>query len=166
MQYFNAVLRPDIEFSKRAVEFVDKNLKGKAEGYCLSDKVLPHVTLCQFKAAEVPDLSFDNIQKAPDMMSYNVRKSDGIDDGYVWVEILVDPEAWLHHLHTYTKNKLDAHEVEILTIDYVPHLTLCRAPIAQESDIKQLDFPDDLLASQVEWKFEIGQSDINGQYFG
>ena len=166
MNYYNAVLRPPQELAEALTLFAQENFSDIADGYCLSDRVLSHITLCQFKANEMPDISFDTIQKSPEPMAYNVGIGDGMHEGYVWSEITIKPEPWLYHLHEYVKNKLSSYDVEILTKNYTPHQTFCRLPESQKDFAEAIKIPDMFLQQHNGWTFEVGYSDANGQYMG
>lgn len=166
MNYFNAVLRPPNELEEALTSFAQENFADKADGYCLSDKVFPHITLCQFKANAMPEISFDEIKKSPDPVKYNVGVGTGIHEGYVWAEILIKPEPWLYHLHEYVKNKLSSYDVEILTKNYMPHQTFCRLPANQQDFAQSIKLPKMFLKQYEGWTFEVGHSDGNGQYLG
>jgi len=67
------------------------------------------------------------------------------------------------HLQKYIVQKLSSYDVEILTKNYSPHLTLCRV----EDEVREKFFlPDCILESQNGWVLGSGQSDENGQYLG
>jgi len=166
MQYFNAVLRPSYELTEALTLFSQENFSDLADGYCLSDSVFPHITLCQFKADEIPEISFGAINKSPEPVKYNVGVGEGIHEGYLWSHLLIKPESWLNNLYELVKNKLNAHDVEIITRDYTPHQTFCRLPESQKKFAEAIEILDMFLKQHDGWTFEVGSSDINGQYMG
>ena len=166
MNYYNTVLRPPQELADALTSFAQEKFADKAEGYCLSDKVFPHITLCQFKANEMLDISFGSINKSPNPVTYNVGIGEGIHEGYVWSEILIESEDWLNKLHEFVKNKLSSHDVEILTKNYMPHQTFCRLPKSQKDFAESIILPEMFLKQHDGWTFEVGCSDVNGQYLG
>ena len=87
MQYFNAVLRPPHELANALTLFAQENFSEVSDGCCLSNKVFPHITLCQFRANEMPNVSFGAINKVPEPMTYNVRIGEGIHEGLSLIHI-------------------------------------------------------------------------------
>jgi len=166
MKYFNAVLKPPSGLDQQFIDFAQENFADKADGYCLSDKVLPHIKLCLFKADDLLDIYIDTISKVPEFVQYNVGIGREIHKGYVWAEIIIKPKAWLLHLHEYVKNKLNASGAEILTKHYTPHITFCRLPESQKEFADSIEIPNIFFKPHDGWTFEIGHSDVNGQYFG
>jgi len=166
MKYFNVVLKPPADLSQQLVLFAQENFADKADGYCLSDTVLPHITLCQFKANEAPEVSFGNVQKVPEPTVYQLRAGKEIHEGYLWAEILIKPEPWLNDLHCRVRDELISHGAEILTKDYMPHQTFCRLSESQKDLAMAIQIPDMLLQKHEGWTFEVGHCDVNGQYLG
>jgi 2'-5' RNA ligase len=166
MQYFNAVLRPSVGLSQKLVSFAQENFADKADGYCLSERVFPHITLCQFKADKMLEFTLNQILKSPEPIKYNVGTGVEIHKGYVWTEVIIKPEPWLISLHEYAKNKLQSFGAQTITKNYKPHQTFCRLPDSQKDFAENIKLPDVLLKKHEGWTFEIGRSDENGQYFG
>ncbi len=166
MKNFNVVLLPPIELSKALTDYSQKNFNSLAKGYCLSDDVLPHITLCQFKALAKPDIAMNDIKMTPTLHSYLLRMGEGQHQGYAWAELAVEYKEWLLHLHKYVVSKLAPLGVEILTKNYTPHLTLCRIDAVNVKEIKNLKIPSEFYVPAKPWTMAMGSSDENGQYLG
>jgi len=165
MEYFNAVLLPPEEVSKDIVNFTTDNLKHFAEGYCLSNLVLPHITLCQFKSYKKPH-SYEHADlKVPSFKELNLRTGTGKHKGFYWVELLIEKESWLLDLAHQTQQNIEKNDGMVLTAEknYKPHLTLCRT---KQNQINMLDFPFEIFNKKEAWQFAIGASDENGQFYG
>lgn len=163
MNYYNVVLLPPKELSEKLIAFAQDNFKDFADGYCLSESVFPHITLCQFKAEKVPNISMDNVNKTPCLMTPHIRVGS---ECYVGVELVVKNDYWLLSLHNNIKHKLISKEVEILTNDYSPHLTFCGVHENDQHKVNLNDVSEDLLGTHEGWTVQVGNSDENGQYLG
>lgn len=94
MGYFNAVLLPDVEFRDRVIDYAQEKYNNISDGYCLSHKIYPHITLCQFEADEQPMIFYDAVFN-PIFTKANVRDGIGIHKGYSWVEWVVKKKIGL-----------------------------------------------------------------------
>ncbi len=164
MAYFNAVLLPPSELSAKLIAFAQENFAEVVDGYCLSADVLPHITLCQFKADTLPEITMNDIKAVPKLMQYQCRDGAGQHESYCWSQIDVESENWMYHLHEYVKNKLVPYDVEVLTKNYKPHLTFCRVKADDVEKIK-IDIPAEFLTPVKGWKVAIGTSNENGECF-
>lgn len=143
----------------------------KADRYVLTEnEVLPHLTLCQYLAAD--DAAAQNVL-APftgrnmDLVisKSNYRNGATKHLGKTWVEFCINPNPPLNDLQAEIYNTLAKHGIERLTntgAAYHPHITLAR--LGQHPDV----MPDDLknfafLNKKTEWVLRIGKSDENGQ---
>lgn len=164
MELFNAVLLPGLDFRDRVVEYAIEHYTDIADGYCLSHKVYPHITLCQFEADEQPMVFFDDVFN-PVFTDVNIRGGLGIHKGYNWIEWTVRKEGWLVHLQETVNSTLQSEGMKVTTgkgDKYHPHMTFCRTP---EMDAKHIPLPS-VEQSSVPWIFTIGSSDQNGQFLG
>jgi 2'-5' RNA ligase len=162
MQRFNAVLMPAGDFKDKAVELAQDNYADIADGYCLSHKVYPHITLCRFEAEDMPMVFVDGLFY-PKITEFAVCEGEGKHEGYLWVQYSIDKEDWLVALQNSVRDNLG--EVKILSAqgdNYDPHMTFCRVPSRQKKAIKLLD----ILPNTKPWIFTIGHSDENGQFLG
>ena len=79
------------------------------------------------------------------------------------MELSVKPENWLMELARKIRGEIISFGGEALTQTYNPHLTLCRVP---SGEIEKFEFPMDVVNDKNKWKFAVGKSDINGQFYG
>lgn len=163
MNYYNAVLLPPEKTSKEIINFAKTHYADIADGYCLSDDVLPHITLCQFKNNIMLDLNYTQTIDTPIFSQTNIRSGEGIHAGYDWIELLVKKEESLTRLAANVKDEITSLGGEVLTKKYNPHLTLCRF---QSERVKEIEFPFDIFNDKDKWKFSVGKSDMNGQFYG
>ena len=165
--YFNSVLVPPTGLAEKIKEFAMLNCAGVADGYCLSNSVFPHVTLCQFmaeKALPIEGASFDVAFKKP-----NLRDGAGMHDGYTWFEMVVVPSPELIKVQESIANKISVLGGQISTgvgDDYYPHLKFCRIKKDMIHRLENIKVPDEFFVPVKGWRFEVGRSDKNGQYLG
>ncbi len=164
LNYFNAVLVPPNDLAKELVAYAQNHFATIADGYCLSDTVCPHITLCQFEAEEIPHIDIANeFIKPIYVLSTDIRKGTDIHEGYYWLSLIVEKEDWLVDLQKSVYSQLEklGCSVKTQTGDlYNPHVTFCRTK-------ENIEFNKDVIGFIKEtkgWSFEIGQSDENGQY--
>lgn len=164
MGLYNAVLLPDVDFRDRLVDYAQDNYDEISDGYCLSHKVYPHITLCQFEADDQPMIFIEELFE-PVFTLPNIRQGQGEHSGYNWVEWLVQKDEWLVQLQKGVKDALESEGAKVTTgigESYHPHMTFCRTP-KQEID----DIPLAMIEqSDKPWIFTIGESDKNGQFLG
>ncbi len=164
MGYFNAVLLPDVEFRDRVVEYAQEKYSDISEGYCLSHKVYPHITLCQFEADDQPMIFVDELF-SPVFTEVNIRKGKGIHQGYSWIEWVVQKDDWIVQLQETVRGALESEGINVINENgghYYPHMTFCRIPEEKKGStplavVEQVNKP---------WIFTIGSSDRNGQFLG
>lgn len=163
MQYFNAVLVPAEEYKNKLTRFCDANLQPFSDGYCLGAKVFPHITLCQFQANAYPTLDM-SFEYSPVHTGFNKRAGTGKHTGFMWFEIAIKKNDEIIQWQNQVQRLLNDIGITSTTPPsdlYAPHVSLCR--YVDEIDV-MLD--NELLNLPSNWKFEIGRSDPNGQYFG
>ncbi len=163
MAYYNAVLLPPEELSQgitRCAAF----FSDIADGYCLSDKVFPHVTVYQFEAAgKLPD--FKIAKSLPVFIGkFDTHMGEGIHEGHRWVDFEVMKTKEMLELQADVKKLLDEAGFRVLNktgAAYRPHLTLCRLQKGADIPTRPMpSFPETL------WRFAVGRSDRNGQFLG
>ncbi|MEM9469764.1 MAG: hypothetical protein AAF988_06335 [Pseudomonadota bacterium] len=171
MHYLNSVLLPPSDIAKRLVEYAQEHCATVADNYCLSDQVLPHITLCQFQADDIS--IFQDIEiKSPidiELKKSNIREGDGIHNGYAWFELEVTKSEALVALQGKVAQTINERAGNISTRignGYHPHLTFCRTQFDKMNYLKSLKVPKKFLGLKKNYNFEIGYSDENGQYFG
>ena len=164
MGYFNAVLLPDVDFRDRVVDYAQDKYSDISDGYCLSHKAYPHITLCQFEADDPPMIFIDGLFN-PVFTEPKIREGKGNHQGYSWVEWIVQKDDWVVQLQDTVRGALESEGIKVTAIegeDYYPHMTFCRTP---------KEISDDIELAMVEqsnkpWIFTIGSSDLNGQFLG
>ena len=164
MEYFNAVLLPGVDFRDRVVEYTIDNYIDIADGYCLSQKVYPHITLCQFQAEEPPMIFFDEVF-TPVFTQVNMREGKGIHQGYSWIEWAVQKDGWLIQLQETVIGALESEGIKATTKkgkDFHPHMTFCRT-LKTELEAIPLAAVEQ---PKTPWIFTIGSTDKNGQFLG
>lgn len=162
MQKFNAVLMPSAGFKDKIVSMAQEHYTVIADGYCLSKKVYPHITLVQFAAEDMPMVFIDGLFQ-PRITGFRVREGEGKHAGYVWVQYDIAKEDWLVALQASVRESLG--DVEIRSNQgekYEPHITFARIPKSEEAAIAHLS----VIENNRPWIFTIGHSDENGQFLG
>lgn len=164
MAYFNAVLLPDVGFRDRVVEYAQDKYRDISDGYCLSHKVYPHITLCEFEADEPPMIFIDELVH-PVFIEANVRTGTGLHEGYSWVEWTVQKEDWIVQLQKTVRGALESEGLKVTTKQeepFHPHMTFCRILSQKEDDVPLAMVEQ----SSKPWIFTIGSSDQMGQFLG
>jgi len=82
MNFYNIVLLPPDNLRLKIIDFAQNNFSDKANGYCLSQDVFPHITLCQFKSENLPDLELNEINKTPIFDKLFIRDGQGQHEGF------------------------------------------------------------------------------------
>lgn len=173
MGLYNAVLIPPADLSAPMVAFAQTHFKDVADGYCLSDSVFPHVTLCQFETKTVPPrfygfLGFDepfNIE----LSGYGAHYGTGMHEGYTWVELLVHKTGALAAFQQAIANHLSGHNIKPMSqIDdyYRPHVTFTRVRNEDYKTLPNFVPPEAFFKGTYPWRFVCGRSDKNGQFLG
>ncbi|MCS5597624.1 MAG: hypothetical protein NZ828_10245 [Alphaproteobacteria bacterium] len=164
MRLFNAVLLPDVDYRDRLVNYAQNNYDKFSNGYCLSNKAYPHITLCQFKTDDQPMIFIDDLF-TPIFTEPNIRPGDGIHKGYNWIEWLVKKDDWLVELQENVRDVLASEGAQVLTDsgpNYYPHMAFCRTSEKSLSNIPLAAVEQ----SEKPWIFTIGELDPNGQFLG
>lgn len=164
MKHFNAVLLPPADFSDRVVEYAQDHYSDISDGYCLSHKVYPHITLCQFQAEEPPMIFVEEVFN-PVFLDANIRNGTGIHGGFNWIEWTVKKDDWLVQLQNTIIGELEGEGIKANTksgLHYHPHMTFCRVAEEKSHDIPLAQVEQ----TRVPWIFTIGSSDENGQFLG
>ncbi|HOO81001.1 MAG TPA: hypothetical protein PK513_00670 [Alphaproteobacteria bacterium] len=108
--------------------------------YILGPEGLPHITLCQFKAATLENavtayndfLSNESISTIKVIIEkFNIRPGKLVNTGKFIAEYKIQPHPDLIALQLRCAKKLAAHHLENLTPSeaYSPHITLARLPV-------------------------------------
>lgn len=163
--FYNTVLIPPENLAPQFMRYA-ANFLAAADGYLLSEKVLPHITVCQFETnREIPDCALDRTEPVK-FSGFNIRAGIGIHDGYSWFEMLAVKTPSLTSLQKHVANILAEGSITPLTKlgdDYSPHVTFCRVKKKNVSDwsgrIPDIDFCD----TETLWRYAVGVSDRNGQ---
>lgn len=164
MGYFNAVLLPDVDFRDRVVDYAQDKYSQISDGYCLSHKVYPHITLCQFETVEQPMIFIDGLFD-PIFTDANIRDGEGDHLGHSWIEWIVQKDDWIVELQNTVREALESEGAKVTSAQaelYFPHMTFCRVPTdkAQNAPLAMVE------QSDKPWIFTIGSSDPNGQFLG
>ncbi len=165
MAYYNTVLLPPEDLAPQIVGYAE-NFVTVADGYLLSQKVLPHVTVCQFETDDVVP-EFNVVRSALiKFTGFNMRTGTGIHDGYTWFEKPAVKTQELISLQKEVAGILIASGIKPITRvgeGYHPHLTFCRVKkeeaSAWDNKIPAMDFD----TGETAWRFAVGASDSNGQ---
>lgn len=164
MGYFNAVLLPDVGFRDRVVDYAQQEYSDISNDYCLSHKVYPHISLCQFEADDPPMIFIDGLFN-PVFTEPNVREGIGIHQGYNWIEWIVKKDDWIVQLQETVRGALKSEGVNVTAgkaEHYYPHMTFCRTSAERKDDVPLAVVEQ----SSKPWIFTIGSSDQNGQFLG
>jgi 2'-5' RNA ligase len=115
------------------VRIAQMHYAAMAKNYCLSDKIIPHLTLCQFYANDIKALPTRlnemRIPKYIKMAHGHIRRGRNEHEGFDWVEIAVEKDRALTTLKSKVDEVLDFFEMYKRTpggIEYSPHITLAR----------------------------------------
>ncbi len=163
MEYFNAVLIPPDNYKTQIMDFCKNNLQSLSDGYCLGETAFPHITLCQFKAAFVPNITPQGFY-SPVLLDVNHRKGWGKHEGFMWYEMRLQKDKKITTMQRIIADQLMESNAKLTTpLDdfYAPHITLCRYVESIDVNVNEA-----LLKLPKNWTFEIGRSDQNGQYLG
>lgn len=157
---------PPQNLARELVEYAQNNFLDKADGYCLSDNVHPHITLCQFQSEEMPLINvLDKLIKSVYILEPETRKGTDIHADFYWLSLIVEKEDWLKNLQAEIHSQLSEKNYLVRTQTgdlYSPHITFCRTS-------EKVEFDNDVIGFIKEtngWTFQVGRSDVNGQYLG
>lgn len=146
------------------VDYAQKKYSKISDGYCLSSKVYPHITLCQFEADDQPMIFNENVFN-PIFTHADIRNGKGIHKNHSWIEWVVQKDQWLMDLQSSVTGALQSEGVKLTNAsaeEYCPHMTFCRIPINRKDNVPLAAIEQ----SQRPWIFTIGSSDPNGQFLG
>ncbi len=171
MASYNAVLIPPADLSARIVAYAGRHFFDIAQGYCLSEKSLPHVTLCQFKTHGMPPRfsGFPGFTSPFDitLSGYGAHYGRGPHQDYIWVELLVHKTGPLMALQKAVANYLAGHNIKPLTQGgdyYRPHVTLARMKIDAYQSMPNIMPGKEFFGVAQSWQFACGKSDRQGQF--
>ena len=173
MPYYNTVLLPPPPLAGEITRFAQENFAAVADGYCLSaeNNVLPHISLCQFKAEDFDFSSFKNMSCSltPILTELAIRYGDDIHEGYLWLELAVQKTDGLLGLQCAVRTVLERQGLSPLNgqgDNYIPHLTFCRIMENNFDGVCHTLPPKTFFLPAEGWRFAVGQADGNGQFLG
>ncbi len=170
MHYYNAVLLPPESLARKITDFAQSVFADQADSYCLSNKVLPHITLCQYQCnGETPDFSEISSVLEVALAGYGARHGTKAHAGFMWPELTVYKTQSLVSLQGKVAAYLDNKGIKTTTDigDYYwPHVTLCRIGETSYKSTSVLLLEDVSFGKNLPWTFAYGCSDENGQFLG
>ncbi|MDQ5964193.1 MAG: hypothetical protein QG625_347 [Cyanobacteriota bacterium erpe_2018_sw_39hr_WHONDRS-SW48-000098_B_bin.30] len=170
LNHYNLALLPESKsLVTSCLTLAAANFAEQVSEYILADDVLPHITLCQFRA--LPD-SIGALQAALKPVTLTVRFSSiyirpgvKIHQGKYWVGLSVRADQALIDLQKQMAVCLSKFELECLTDtgNYLPHLTWARLNIDKPIALSVLP-GDDLFTQSFQFVLTVGQSNELGMY--
>lgn len=167
---FNLVLLPPEGEQRDFIEFAQYYFSNKADRYCLSDKVFPHITLTQFQSdlatAQTIKQETQSMSRPGDITFASLNFH--FQFGFLYAELTCTHDAWLFELNEQALTILDRHGLEALNAsgpDYRPHLTFARMPDTQT--IPAIEVRRRFIGTQARrYVIAVGYSDETGQFHG
>lgn len=169
MRHFNAVLKIPGAWAVSFQDTAHALFSAVSDGYCLGGAVWPHVTLCQFQGAQLPDgIESMSLSCPVYPLTFGVRPGKGAHVGYNWLELVVAKTQAISEAQKKVFSFLNAQGYVSSTEigdRYHPHITLARVPAhaALPADMEAIL---SLIIPYPDCPLEFGFSDANGQYFG
>jgi 2'-5' RNA ligase len=160
---YNIALIPSTK-SDQVIHFA-KNFSVMADTYLLGEKSLPHVTLCQFMAAEDELLSIWKVvcQSVEQQSIQLVFEKFSCMTGYnsFWVSLLPNHSDLLTNMHNVITN-LVKDPIKKISDHYDPHMTLMNSKeVKYENAVKT--FSNSYIPIQDTFILALGKSDDFGQ---
>ncbi len=170
---YNVALTFEEEYSVALTKFAQDVFLSKADGYCLGDCSIPHITLAQayFDSTH----NFDHIVNGLSLLEVGensvypedsrYREGSGIHMDKLWYEIVIQKTPFLIDLQQSVFSILKKNGGNILTkggADYSPHITFARLGVLHS--LNDISVPQEYLSVISKPKLSFGLSDANGQF--
>ncbi len=169
----NIVLSFDGALSQKFIDFAQANFASHADGYCVSENTIPHITLAQTeiensageKSLTIFLESINSKMPNPDPVNLSYRFGENEHTGKLWAEISIRRNSSLLNLHNSICGQLEKLGLTIINASrdlFHPHITFCRLDI--KNPIPQVKIPDTFSCIfKGELFLALGKSDANGQ---
>ena len=168
----NIVLSFNDKTNSGFVQFAQDKFSSISDGYCLSEIVIPHVTLAQinlanFSAQEdliasLSSINPENICLNPEGFAF--RYGSSTHTGKIWIEIIIQKTKALLDVHNDVCKTLEIFDLKPLNAygkNYHPHITFCRMSL--DHQIPQILLPQNFVHPIKKPFLCFGESDPNGQ---
>lgn len=162
------------DISNAYIDFAE-NFSDSAYDYCISEHVIPHITLCQIALEDlelhtkIVDALSDIVTKGFDIDPFGIgfRFGSKRHREKLWLELSFKKNDGLVALQKEvcdTVKQLKIKPLTVCDINYHPHLTFCNLrlndPLPRINSVKSFN---NIMSSQSAF-LSFGQSDDNGQF--
>lgn len=171
MRYILALVPPK-NYEQHYIQASQRLFSDLYDGYLLSEKSSPHITICQFKCANNKEVvkvweqveKLDTLSLQPRFLGIGFEKGTGAHQAFYWAAIAVARDEAIMKLHRDALRVIQSLGYTCLNDSndlYRPHLTLARILLPDRIQ----KWPETLLDSTGgEFRLALAQGDENGQY--
>jgi 2'-5' RNA ligase len=170
MRYILALV-PTREVATTYIQTAQTLFGNHHDSYLLSEKVSPHITVCQFETEQESKATLfwhqidtlSNRKLFPRLTGVSFQKGMGKLKEFYWAEVSVAREEALMKVHQFALDALEKcglHSVNDSGDLYRPHITLARIRLPETIQ----RWPDELFEDQGEYKLALALGDDHGQY--